>query len=335
MNLEEIAKLAGVSRSTVSRVVNDHPNVSQATRDRVLRVIEQTHYRPNAAARLLVTQQSRVISLVVPQAIASTFTDPYFPILIQSVMQQAQELDFAVLMWLGSNSENAERFSNRVLQHSLFDGVLIAAAVNDDPLIPRLVEDEFPFVIIGPPPLHNLNYVDVDNVNAAETAVLHLIHLGWQRIGTITGPLNMGAAVARLTGYRNAFKRAGKPIDETLIVEGNFDETSGYEGMQLLLERGVNAVFCASDIMAFGALRAIADCGLRTPENIGIVGFDDLPFASATFPALTTVRQPIQALGSIGTQMLIDLLNGLARPPYQKILPASLVVRDSCGAHRM
>ncbi len=328
-NLEEIARLAGVSRSTVSRVINSHPNVSERTRLRVMRVIQEQNFRPNLAARSLVTQRTRILSLVIPQAVSATFTDPYFPTLIQSIMLKANEFDYAVMLWLGKSGERADRLYDRVFKNSLFDGMLVAAAVNDDPLIPRLTQANFPVVLIGPPSLSNLNYIDVDNQHAAEIAVSYLIQNGWKRIGTITGPLNMGAAVARLDGYCRALQQAGLPVDKTLIVEGNYDEQSGYTGMRVLLERHVDAVFSASDVMALGALRAIHYANLRVPDDIAIVGFDDLPVAATATPPLTTIHQPIHELGSMATEMLIDLLDGKARPPYQKILPAQLVVRES------
>src|SRR5215207_4873541 len=158
MNLEEIAKIAGVSRSTVSRVINNHPNVSSRTRDRVRQVIQDKHYHPNLAARSLVVQETHILSLVIPQAVTSTFTDPYFPMLIQSVMQRAHELDYAVMLWVSNSTEDSHRFNQRVLRNNYFDGLLIGAAVNDDPIIPYLIQANFPFVIIGPPPVQNLNF---------------------------------------------------------------------------------------------------------------------------------------------------------------------------------
>jgi LacI family transcriptional regulator, galactose operon repressor len=334
-NLEDIARLAGVSRSTVSRVINHHPNVSQRTRDRIMKVIEEQGFRPNLAARALVTQQTRCLSLVIPQAVAETFTDPYFPTLVQGVAQKANQCDYSVVLWIGNSAEEEERLCERILNHSLFDGLILASVVNDDPLIPRLAKAGFPFVLIGPPQLDNLNYIDVDNVRSAQVAVSHLIRLGWKRIGTITGPLTMGAAQDRLAGYRRALERAGRAVDNTLIVEGDFLENSGYLAMTMLLQRHVDAVFVASDMMALGAMRAIREAGLRVPGDIALVGFDDVPAAAASTPPLTTVRQPIRELGVQATQILIDLLNGVVEQPHQVILPAQLIVRDTCGATRL
>lgn len=331
-NLEYIAKIAGVSRSTVSRVINHHPNVSASTRERVKQIIRENNFRPNLAARSLVTQQTRVLSLVIPQAIAYTFTDPYFPMLLQSIMVKAGEFDYAVMIWIGNGDEDNERFSARVIRNSLFDGLLVASAGMDDPLIRSLSESRFPFLLVGPPPFDNLNYVDVDNEGGAYDAVNHLIQIGWQRIGLISGPKSMGSAICRTNGYRRALAHAGYPVDEALIVEGQYTEQSGYDAMRMLIEKGVDAVFCASDMMGYGALRAIAECGLRVPHDIGIVSFDDLPASASTNPPMTTVHQPIGGIGTYATRMLIDLINGVTSSPSQAILTTQLVIRDSCGA---
>jgi LacI family transcriptional regulator len=331
-SLEDIAKLAGVSRSTVSRVINNHPSVSPQTRQKVMKIIRERHYRPNLAARALVTQRTQVISLVIPQDVIGAFTDPYFPTLMQGIMIQANEQDYAVMLWIGSKIEEEERFFQHVLGNSLFDGVILASAVEKDPLIPWLAESGYPFILIGPPQLGNLNFIDVDNVRGAQLAVSHLIRLGRQRIGTITGPMNMGASLDRLKGYRQAFEQACVPLDETLIVTGTFSENSGYLAMKILLQLRVDAVFAASDMMAVGALRAIREAGLSVPEQISLIGFDDLPVAAATNPPLTTVHQPIREVGTLAAQALINLLEVKLKHPYQLVLPAELVVRGTCGA---
>jgi LacI family transcriptional regulator len=313
-------------------VINDHPNVSERTRRRVRRVIDEQGFRPNLAARALVTQRTKILSVVIPQALSATFTDPYFPALLQSITVEANRCDYAVMLWVGNNAGEEDRFADRILNHTLFDGVLVASAVDGDPILHRLAEAGFPFVLIGPGQLDSLNNVDVDNRHGAYLAVSHLIRLGYQRIGTITGPLNMGAARDRLNGYRMALQEAGRPFDETLLVEGNFDEASGYRAMQILLECGVDAVFAASDIMAQGALYALNDCGRRVPGDVALVGYDDLPLATSMLPALTTVRQPIAQLGTLATQTLIGLLNETLTVPHSVLLAAELVIRDSCGA---
>jgi LacI family transcriptional regulator len=330
--LEDIARLAGVSRSTVSRVVNNHPHVRDATRQRVLQVIRQQNFHPNPAARALATHRTRALSLVIPVGLAFAFNDPYFPILTQGVVAKANQHDYALMLWVGDGAEEEERLCDRILSNSLFDGVIIASAVDEDPLVPQLVQAGFPFVLVGRPSVDNVNYVDVDNVEGARAAVSHLLWRGRRRIGTITGPLNMCVAQDRLKGYRQALEQAGQLTDETLIVEGDFGELSGHLGMETLLQKGVDAVFAASDTMACGALRAIQEEGLRVPDDVALVGFDDLPVAATTVPPLTTVRQPIWETGAVATDMLIDLLNGAPREGRQIILPAQLIVRGTGGA---
>jgi len=161
----------------------------------------------------------------------------------------------------------------------------------------------------------------------------HLIALGRQRIGMITSPPTLRAAADRVEGYRQALRVHGRPVDETLIVEGGYGECFGYERMQSLLARGVDAAFVSSDIMALGALRAVLHAGLRVPEDVAIVGFDDVPAAATADPPLTTVHQDIEQFGGQAVQALISILAGEITPPYQQTLPTRLVIRDSCGAN--
>lgn len=331
-NLEDIAKIAGVSRSTVSRVINNQPNVSEDTRRRVLSVIEEHNFRPNIAARALVTQQTRVLSVVIPKAVSDTFTDPYFPTLIQGAMSAANQQEYAVMLWIGNATEDEERFFQRILSNSLFDGIIVASALTDDPLRLWLQRAGFPYVFIGAPQDESLNYVDVDNVQAGQAAVSHLIRLGYQRIGTLAGPQKLGAGIDRLKGYRMALERAGRRIDNDLIIESQFSEVAGYMNMKKLLQRHVDAVFAASDVIAFGAMRAIREQGLRIPQDVAVIGFDDIDSAAQAFPPLTTVRQPILEEGAAAARVLIDLIQKRVEGPQRVLLNTELIIRDSCGA---
>src|SRR5689334_22062119 len=150
-NLEDIARIAGVSRSTVSRVINNHPNVSAQTREKVLAIIQEQNFRPNLAARALVTQRTQVLGLVIPMGIADIFTDPFFPTLIRGVTATANQFDYALMLWVGDSTEEEERFYQRILSNSLCDGIIIASAFNTDPLIPWLKAAHYPFIVVGPP----------------------------------------------------------------------------------------------------------------------------------------------------------------------------------------
>ncbi|HTP08994.1 MAG TPA: substrate-binding domain-containing protein, partial [Anaerolineae bacterium] len=176
------------------------------------------------------------------------------------------------------------------------------------------------------------SYVDADNIGGAREAVTHLLRLGHTRVGTITGPQNMTAGSDRLTGYLAALRDRGVASDSTLIVEGDFTEAGGYRAMQQLLARRPDAVFAASDMMAIGAMRALREAGRRVPEDVAVVGFDDLPQAARTEPPLTTVRQPVYRLGAMAVDSVLDLLEHHDSSPRRIVLPTELVVRASCGS---
>ena len=330
-NLEDIARLAGVSRSTVSRVINNNPNVSAATRERVLNVIQEQQYRPNHIARALVTRRTRVISLVIPESVTFTFSDPFITIVTDHVMKRARECGYAVMLWIGDTNETADQYFERIVGNRLSDGAIVVSAVADDPLIPRMLEVGFPFIIIGPPSQAGLDYIDIDNMGGAQAAVRYLAQQGRRRIGMITGPLKMIAAYHRLNGYRQALEEAGLECCDSWVIESsNYTEMSGYTCMKVLLEQDLDAVFAGSDVMAIGAMRAINERGLRIPDDISIVGFDDIPLAAVTTPPLTTVRQPAAQLGTVASQALIDLLEGQLHQPFENVFPVELIVRETC-----
>jgi LacI family transcriptional regulator len=207
----------------------------------------------------------------------------------------------------------------------------------DDPIVSKLLREGIPFVMVGRYPDEGVNYVDIDNIGGARMAVEHLIRLGHRRIATIAGPLNMPAGRDRLLGYRRALAAHHIPTEENLIAEGDFSRESGMMCMQKLLPASPTAVFVASDMMAAGALRTIRRVDLQVPDDIALVGFDDVSTAATVEPSLTTVRQPIERLGSMATEVLLGVLNGSseARTPAHKIIiPTELVIRESCGALR-
>ncbi len=336
--LEEVAKLAGVSRSTVSRVINEHPNVRPEVRQRVWEVIRQTGYQPHAAARSLATRRTWVIGLIIPQAVTTLFTDPYFPILLRGIADVCNAHNYHLMLSLFSQRrvQNSRAYQDLLYQQVLrgrhLDGVVVSSAPLDDPIFPCLLEDNVPFVIVGRYLHERINYVDVDNVVGARMAVEHLLRLGHERIATITGPLNMCAGQDRLEGYRQALAARGIPVDENLIAEGDFSEQGGRAAMQRLLPHRPTAVFAASDMMAVGALKTLRDAGLRVPDDIALVSFDDIPLASMVDPPLTTVRQPIEQLGSTAAELLISLLeNPQEETVHRIVLPTELVIRASCG----
>ena len=334
LTIRQIAKLAGVSRSSVSRVLNNHPNVSPETREQVQTVITQTGYQPDPFARSLSSRRSHIIGLVIPLAIRSLFDDPFFPRLIQGISQGCNTHDYTLSLFLFHSQDEEEKLFDGMSRNQLLDGVIVTATRTGDTLIPRLLESQVPLVVQGRHEDPRVSYVDADNVTGAATAVTHLLRLGYQRISTVTGPLDSTAAQDRKQGYLDAHRDRGQPVDEALIVSGDFTQTGGYEAMQRLLPRQPDAVFVASDTMAMGALQAIRGAGLTVPDDIALVSFDDLPQSTMVDPRLTTVRQPIQRLGALAVKTLIDILQNGLDLPRRLILPTERVIRDSCGASK-
>jgi len=200
-------------------------------------------------------------------------------------------------------------------------------------MIERLTNASIPSVIIGRPFVPDgISYIDIDNVNGAIKATRHLIDLGYQRIATITGNIDSTVSEDRLEGYKKAMTAAGRMVDDSLMAEGDFTEISGYQAMKFLLPAKPDAIFAASDIMAAGAIRAILEAGLNVPQDIAIIGFDDVPIARQSKVQLTTIKQPITRFGIKAVELLIDLIENGTKPARRIILDTELVIRDSCGA---
>lgn len=333
LTLEDIAKQAGVSRSTVSRVVNNYPHISEAVRTRVLTVINETGYQPNAAARSLASHRSQTLGLVLPQTVSAFFTDPYFPLLLKGISEACNQRDYALAFFLITSKQDEKKIYQKVSNRSLLDGVLVQSGHHGDQhIIGNLLDASIPQVILGRPfRADNVSYVNVDNVKGAYTAVSHLIRLGHKRISTITGPLESTVGMDRKEGYCKALSERGFPVTNGLIVEGDFSEQSGYYGMQALLRENPDAVFAASDVMAFGAMRAIQEAGRRIPDEISVVGFDDIPMSAVNDIKLTTVRQPVFETGVRAVEVLIDMIENSLDFPQHIILDTKLIVRLTCA----
>ena len=266
LTIRQIAKLAGVSRSTVSRVINDHPNVSPETREIVSRVVAETGFRPDPVARSLSSRRAGIIGLVIPLAIQSLFEDPFFPRLVQGISRGCNTHDYTLTLFLLHSLEEEAKLHTRVSRRQFLDGFIVTATRDGDPLIPQLISNQIPFVVHGRHEDPRVSFVDVDNSAGAYRAVTHLVRLGRRRIALITGPSTSLAAEDRKRGYLNALQDRRVPVDESLIIHGDFTETSSYEAMQRLLPHNPDAVFVTSDGMALGALRALREVGNRVPE---------------------------------------------------------------------
>jgi DNA-binding LacI/PurR family transcriptional regulator len=332
LNLEEIGRLAGVSRSTVSRVVNGEPNVSPSAKARVEAVIARTGYRPHAAARSLASNRTGVVGLVIPSAVETIFDDPYFGRLILGISKATNLAGTTLSLFLFREASDEAAMATRVVSPGLVDGVILTATRMGDPLVDQLLEAGMPFVVVGRPddgrPIFS---VDADNRGGARQAVNHLVELGRKRIGLIAPPSNTTAGVDRRAGFLDAMGNAGLVPDLRLMTEGDWSEASGHDRMASILGGEPDAVFVGSDRMSVGALRAIREAGLSCPDDVALVSFDGLLPPSQTSPEVTSVTQPVTEVGERAAELLHSIIQGQVSSPQQIVFPTELVVRQSSG----
>ena len=328
--LEEVAARAGVGRGTASRVINGGDRVSKAARLAVERAIAELGYVPNAAARALVTRRTDAIALVIAESEERVFGEPFFAGIIRGIGAALAEADRQLILLLAQASRRRESLEEYLTRQHV-DGVLLLSLHDDDELPQRIRARGLPVVVGGRPRTEEpSDFVDVDNLQGARLAVEHLLGLGRRRIATIAGPADMVAGHSRYQGYVAALAAAGLAVDERLVAHGDFGQDSGDRAMRALLAGGeVDAVFCANDLMAVGALRVLAGAGRRVPEDVAVVGFDDAPIAQSTHPPLTTVHQSPERMGREMVAMLLDATQAPGVPRPGRMLPTHLVVRGS------
>jgi DNA-binding LacI/PurR family transcriptional regulator len=325
--IEEVAARAGVSRSTVSRVVNGSTSVSPAALEAVRRAIDELQYVPNRAARSLASRQTRAIALVIPEQTDRFFGDPFFASIVAGIGEVIGESDYIMNMLIASDDASAKALG--YLRGGSVDGAIVASHHTSDTFLDR-VADVVPVVYGGRPARIRAEdyYVDVDNVAGGRAATEHLLDRGHRRIATVSGPSDMPAGIDRLQGFRDAMGAAG--LEPVAVENGDFTEMGGALAMNRILSGGVelDAVFVASDLMARGAYAALREKGVEPGRDVAVIGFDDSSVSTALTPALTTVRQPSLAQGRHMASVLLDILAG--RPaPHATILPTEIVERAS------
>ncbi len=329
--LEAVATRAGVSRATVSRVVNGSTTVAAAIRDAVTRAIDELGYVPNQAARSLVTQRTESIALILPESASRVFSDDlFFPAVIRGVSQELEAADKQLVLMMAGSAASHDRVERYAMSGHV-DGVMFASMHGDDPLPGTLFRLGIPVVCSGrpmnPPPTP-IPYVDVDHIGGVIMAVQHLIGLGRRRIATIAGPQDMIAGVDRLKGYQKALDAAGLAAHSAI---GDFTRESGIRGMNQLLadDPNLDAVFVASDMMAHGALQALKATGRTVPGDVAVIGFDGFEIGRYSEPPLTTIRQPATEMGRTMARQMLALVNDEPDVPPAVVLPTELVIRAS------
>jgi DNA-binding LacI/PurR family transcriptional regulator len=327
--LELVAEAAGVSRATVSRVVNGSPKVSPEIVAAVTAAIEKLNYVPNRAARSLASRQTQAVALIVPEDITRFFGDPYFAAVVQGITQRLDESEYILNLLVASSDPTHKTM--RYLRSGNLDGALVVSHHTRDRFLAD-VESMIPLVFGGRPSSDlgpDAYFVDVDNVAGAESGTQHLLDIGRRRLGSITGPIDMPAGIDRFSGFQRTLERAGLPADA--VEHADFTAASGTAAMRRLLERrpDLDGVFVASDLMATGALAVLREQGYSVPEDVAIVAFDDSPAAAGATVPLTTISQPSAEMGFAMADMLLRLLAGEPDVPRRTIMPTRLIRRAS------
>ncbi|MDQ1042540.1 LacI family DNA-binding transcriptional regulator [Streptomyces sp. V4I2] len=329
--IKTVAARAGVGRTTVSRVINGSELVSDKARAAVLAAIAELNYVPNSVARGLVTSRTNSVALVIPESESRLGSEPYFSAVIRGVSTALAETRTQLQLMLVRDQAERDQLTESVAERRV-DGVLLVSVHEHDPL-PGLLEDMgLPTVLAGRrSPDESLSHVHSDNAGGAATAVSHLLARGRRTVATISGPLDMDVARSRLQGWRETLEKAGHEATDRLVASGDFTEEGGEAAMRSLIEQvpELDAVFVASDVMAAGALVELRRQGRGVPDEVAVVGFDDSIIARHSNPPLTTVRQPVEEIGSMIAHILMEEIGDPESPRRHVTLPTELVVRES------
>jgi LacI family transcriptional regulator len=325
----DVARESGVSYSTVSRALTGYEFVKPATRDKVLRAAQKLGYVPNQQARSLAGGRSNLIGILVPG-----LDNGYIAEIIRGIDEELAKSDYNLILYTTHRHHGRESTYVATILNGAADGLLLIVPLISNDYLDALYQQNFPFVLIDQSDTTGKSSVVATNWQGAYDATQYLIGLGHRRIGFITGLMELNSAVDRLNGYQAALTTHNIPIQHELIVKGDFWERGGYVSTQQLLELPElpTAIFASNDLLAFGAMEAIRQHGLRIPEDISVVGFDDIPQASLVYPMLTTVRQPLDKMGRLAVKMLLEHIGSVEYSPYTATLATELIVRASCQA---
>jgi DNA-binding LacI/PurR family transcriptional regulator len=328
-NIEHIAQLAKVSKATVSRVLNNSPKVTEETREKVMKVIKESGYYPSATARRLTTNKAETIGLIIPTPQDKTFGNPFYTEILRGFTHQAKIKGYDLLLFINEYEFNY----SRLFHDKRVDGLLLVGIKRNDKGIAQLSKNKFPYILTGKVDYKEANYVDAENRKGAYQAVSHLTDLRHKKIGYLGGSFEFIFNQERFEGYLQALREHNLEYGNELTMESINTEESGYEAMRKLLESSLvpTAVFVANDLDAIGAMKAAKEKGLRIPEDIAFIGFDDIQLASYTEPSLTTVRQPIFEMGITAISLLVQLIERKGKEPLKVELPTQLIIRGSSG----
>lgn len=343
MNSNDIAKIAGVSRSTVSRVVNNYPNVPDETREKVLKVIREHNYVPHAPARTLAGYKNRIIGLFIIDIVDNKNTiknritkSPYYLEFTSSVIEAASEKGYKVLVHIIHNAARYDEIRECFCNKTISGGILIGEN-SREPVVDKLIDDGYKVALIDQDVrLYETNskciIVNSDNFNGAYNATKYLINLNHKNIAHITGDLEKYSAIERIRGYKKALEDFNIPINKELIINSKFLEDEGYKAAKKLLLKNTNvtAIFASNDKIAIGAIRAIKELGLRIPDDISVIGFDDIEECKYLDTPLTTIKMELAEMAEITVNSLISSIEKDINVSAYYEVPVKLTLRQTC-----
>ena len=334
--IQDVARAAGVSTSTVSHVLNETRPVNKDTRQRVLNAMAALDYRPNRLARSLRNRRTNTLGVLLPNS-----ANPFFAQILLGIEEACFEHDYNVILGNANDDSEREMAYLDVLVSKQVDGIVLVSTGAYRKALDLLAPRGVPVVMVDRSPAQayqgwQIDAVYTDNEGGGQLATDYLLKLGHRRIACVGGPALLTSGAGRVIGYRQAFSRAGLAVDERLVLDGDFEHEGGYQAGKALLNlpEPPTAIFACNDLMAVGVLYAASEAKVRVPEDLSVIGFDDIPLASYTVPRLTTVAQQASLLGQAGVDLMLARLKDRSRPTQHRCLPVSLVERASCAPPR-
>lgn len=332
VTIKDIAKMCGVSTTTISRVINGKfEGVGDETRERIILKMKELHYQPNGVARSMVTKKTNTIALLVPD-----ICNPFFPELARGAEDVCTSNGFSLFLCNTDGDLVKEQQYIKSLRERLVDGIIFTTQNNEEyhEIFTKMLGEQYPFVFVEryADQLNEVPGVFIDNVQGAYSAVKHLINLGHKNIAFISGPFVTSNARMRFLGYQQAMLESNLDINYNLVKEGDYKVSGGYAAMQSFLEKypgQFSAVFASNDLMAFGVYQAAREFGLKIPEDMSIMGFDNIPFPKVLEPKVTTVDIPSYEIGASAARMILDLINRIPLEKNQVTFPLQLVEKGS------
>lgn len=334
VTIKDVAKAANISPSTVSRVIDDHPKISEATKKRVRKVMKELGYYPNFKARSLARRSTQTIGLVMPSSTDIVFQNPFFPEVIRGISKTAYKMEYALHFSTGETKDEIYEGVVRMVQTGRVDGIILLYSRINDRVMTFLQEKNFPYTMIGKPSyqIDQISHVDNDNYSATKAVTEYLLSLGHNKIGFVGGSKTLMVTLDRLRGYETALKEAGIPISQDYIVHEEFLLQGGQDAISelLSLKEAPTALVVIDDLMALGIINKLEKMGLSVPHDISIVSFNNLLLSEISNPPLTSVDIDIFHLGMHAAKILIEKIKNPDEPEKRIIVPYKMVIRNSC-----